>query len=82
MDDKQEIAFLKAKVEVLEKAQERMEKRQDKFEESINEKLDLLILKSKYQEGILKALIVIGPILVTIMPIVIKMTPFLQTLIH
>lgn len=81
MDDKQEIAFLKAKVEVLEKAQERMEKRQDKFEESINEKLDLLILKSKYQEGILKALIVIGPILVTIMPIVIKMTPFLQTLI-
>lgn len=82
MDDKQEIAFLKAKVEVLEKAQERMEKRQDKFEESINEKLDLLILKSKYQEGILKALIIIGPILVTIMPIVIKMTPFLQTLIH
>ena len=81
MDDKQEIDFLKAKVEVLEKAQERMEKRQDKFEESINEKLDLLILKSKYQEGILKALIIIGPILVTIMPIVIKMTPFLQTLI-
>lgn len=82
MDDKQEIAFLKAKVELLEKAQEKMEKRQDKFEESINDKLDLLINKSKYQEGILKAFIVISPILMAIVPILIKISPFLNSLMN
>lgn len=87
MDDKQKLAFLEAKVEILERNQDKTEKRLDKqeedrkkFEETIDNKLDLLIHKSKFQDGVLKALLVIAPLIGVVLPILIKLSPFLKNI--
>lgn len=86
MDDKQEIAFLKAKVDLLEKNHERLEKRVDKqdeerkaFERELNGKLDVLLKESMFIKGVTKAIFVIASILLVATPILIKLAPLLKS---
>jgi hypothetical protein len=43
MDEKQQLAFLQAKVEILEKRVDKQDEDRKDFEKNLNEKLDLLI---------------------------------------
>jgi hypothetical protein len=72
MDEKQEIAFLKAKVEILEKNQEKQDKRIEQIEKAITDKLDVLIKESAFVKGVIKALAGFITFLTLISPFMVK----------
>ena len=72
MDEKQEIAFLKAKVEILEKNQEKQDKRIEQIEKAITDKLDVLIKESAFVKGVIKSIAGFITFLTIISPFIVK----------
>lgn len=72
MDEKQQLAFLQAKVEILEKRVDKQDEDRKDFEKNINEKLDLLIKDANFSKGVIKAIGVFVAIISFAIPIALK----------
>lgn len=72
MDEKQQLAFLQAKVEILEKRVDKQDEDRKDFEKNLNEKLDLLIKDANFSKGVIKAVAVFIGLIGFAIPIAIK----------